>query len=57
MRNKRVDVEEVENGYTIRCFNCEEKDEKGHDGFYEEPVVHVATKLDEVLEIIKKNLK
>jgi hypothetical protein len=55
MRKNRIEIEEAENGYTIRCWDYEDKDDKSEFG-YVEPVTHVATTDDELIKIVKANL-
>ena len=52
---KRIEIEEVENGYTIKTWERTEdaKDEYG----YEEPVEQVAKDLKEVLTLVAQNLQ
>jgi hypothetical protein len=54
MKN-RVEIEEAENGYSMRVWKSEEEDKD--DFGYTEPTNFVATTLDEVCELIKKNFK
>jgi hypothetical protein len=54
MKKNRIEIEEAENGYTVRVWDYTEetKDEYG----YVEPVTHVATTDDELIKIVKDNL-
>lgn len=54
MKN-RIEIEKVENGYSITCWNNEDKDAKSEYG-YVEPKKYVATTDEEVLKLIKENL-
>ncbi len=49
----RVEITEVENGYTVRVWKEEEK-ENTSDMMYCEPETYVAADLDEALAIVKK---
>lgn len=50
MRKNRVELEEAENGLTVRVWNHDEvKDEYG----YCEPEIYVAKTLEEAMTIIK----
>lgn len=53
MRNKRFEVEEAENGFTIKVYNHEESD-KDNDFGYVEPKILVAKDVDEVTTEMKK---
>lgn len=52
MKN-RIEIEEAENGYTIRVWKEEEKDDFG----YREPKVLIASTTEEIVKIINENLK
>ena len=54
---KRIEVEEAENGYTVRVYGHQEveKDEEGYE-MYPEPKTLVATDEEEVSTIFKKFL-
>jgi hypothetical protein len=54
MRN-RIEIEKVENGFAITCWNYDEKEEKSDFG-YVEPKKFVATEDEEVLKLIKEHL-
>ena len=55
---KRVEIEEADNGYTVRCYNCEEKEEDEKDEYgYQEPKLLVAKDADEAVAIAVKVLK
>ena len=56
---KRIEVEEADNGYTVKVYNHDEEDEdeKKDDFMYREPKVLVATNEEEVSGIFKKYLK
>lgn len=54
-KKNRIEIETAENGYTIRCWDYEDKEEKDEYG-YVEPAVHVATSDEELLKIVKENL-
>jgi hypothetical protein len=54
MKN-RVEIEEAENGYSIRVWKSEEDDKD--DFGYTEPKTFIAATLEEVHEVIKKNFK
>jgi hypothetical protein len=55
MSKNRIEIETAENGYTVKCWDYEEKEEKSEFG-YVEPVIHVATNDEELLKIVKANL-
>lgn len=53
MRKNRVEIEEAENGLTVRVWNQDDnKDEYG----YCEPEIYVAKTIDEALKIAKEEL-
>lgn len=54
-RKNRVEIEHVENGYTIRCWKYEENEKQDEYG-YVEPETFVAKDDDELLKIVKDNL-
>lgn len=52
MMENRVEITEVENGYTVRVWK---KDENMKDDYgYCEPETYVAADLDEAMTIVKK---
>lgn len=57
MSNKknRLEIERVENGYTVRVWDYEDKNKEDEYG-YVEPTTHVAADDAEVLQLIKDNL-
>ena len=55
MSRNRIEIETAENGYTIKCWDYEDKEEKSEFG-YTEPTIHVATTDEELLKIVKDNL-
>lgn len=54
-RKNRIEIEEAENGYTVKCWDYENEEQKDEYG-YVEPVTHVATSDEELLKIVKDNL-
>lgn len=52
----RIEIEKVENGYQVTCWNNEEKDDEKTDFGYVEPKKYVAKDEEEVMELIKKYL-
>jgi len=56
MKN-RVEIEEAENGYSIRVWKTEQEEDDKDDFGYTEPKVFIAATLDEVHEVINKNFK
>lgn len=54
----RVEIEEVENGYTVRVWIKEEKENEDDSSMmYCEPETYVASTLDEAMTIVKKEFK
>lgn len=54
-RKNRLEIERVENGYTVKVWDYEDKNNEDEYG-YVEPETHVATSDEEVLKLIKDNL-
>lgn len=56
MSRNRIEIETAENGYTVRCWDYEDKKDEKSDFGYTEPSIHVATTDEELLKIVKANL-
>lgn len=54
MKN-RIEIEEVENGYAVTCWDYEDKKGDSELG-YTEPKKYVASSDEEVIKLIKENL-
>ena len=54
-RKNRMEIEKVENGYTVRVWDYEDKNQEDEYG-YVEPKTHVAEDDEAVLKLIKDNL-
>lgn len=54
--NKRVNIEEVENGYTVRVHEEHKEESNDYDMMYPEPKEYVALSKDEVVKLLKDKL-
>ena len=53
----RIEIEEAENGYSIRRWKESDKEEQEDEYGYHSPKTLVATTLDEVSKIIKETFE
>lgn len=57
MSENRIDIEEADNGWTVKVWKEKSKDdEECCDTFYREPEKLVATSKEEVIKIVTDNL-
>ena len=53
----RIEIEKAENGYSLRVWKEEDKEESEDDYGYHEPKIMVATELEEVNKIVTKTFE
>jgi hypothetical protein len=53
----RIEIEQADNGYTMRVWKDEEKEEQKDDYGYHEPKTLVATEIEEVYKCVKETFK